>query len=229
MYDRNDASQREDRAAHAVDIRGLTIRFGNTTLFENLSLTVERGEKVALSGPSGSGKTSILKCILGFLVPREGTISVFGRELSEKTVWQVRRSAAHVAQEPELGDGTVGEILEKPFTYRANRHLRQNLIHIQDLCERLLLSLSILDSQMTELSGGEKQRVALIGALLLQRPLLLLDEASSALDKEATRAVQLLLASLTDVTILSVSHDDTWLSFSDRVVTLPARTVPEAI
>jgi putative ABC transport system ATP-binding protein len=223
-----DLTQKEGGPGPAVDIRGLTIRFGDTTLFSDLSLTVAHGEKVALSGPSGSGKTSILRCILGFLVPREGSIRVFGRTLSEKSVWEIRRLTAHVAQEPELGDGTVGEILERPFAYRANRRLRQNKILLQELCERLLLPLSILDSSMTELSGGEKQRVALICALLLQRPLLLLDEASSALDKDAVRAVQRLLKSLEDVTILSISHDDTWLSFSDRVVTVSARGASEA-
>ena len=224
-----DTIQQKDRPAPAVDIRGLTIRFGGTALFEDLSLTVDRGEKLALSGPSGSGKTSVLRCIMGFLTPSSGTISVFGRELSEKSVWDIRRDTAHVAQEPELGDGTVEEILERPFSYRANRHLKHNLVKVPDLCELLLLPPSILDSSMTDLSGGEKQRVALISALLLQRPLLLLDEASSALDKDATRAVQHLLASLEDVSILSISHDDSWSSFSDRVVTLPARGASEAI
>ena len=222
-----DAERQQERAAPAVDIRGLTIRFGDTTLFEDVSLTVDRGEKVALSGPSGSGKTSILRCILGFLAPQSGAVSVFGRELSEKSVWHIRRETAHVAQEPELGDGTVGDILQRPFSYRANRHLKHALVNIPDLCELLLLPLSILDSPMTDLSGGEKQRVALISALLLQRPLLLLDEASSALDKDAARAVQRLLASLEDVAILSISHDDSWLSFSDRVVSLPSRGAAE--
>lgn len=224
-----EAARQEDRLAPALDIRGLTIRFGGSVLFEDMSLTVDRGEKVALSGPSGSGKTSILRCILGFLTPSSGTVSVFGLELSEKNVWDIRRDTAHVAQEPELGDGTVEEILERPFSYRANRHLKHNLVKIPDLCELLLLPLSILDSSMTDLSGGEKQRIALISALLLQRPLLLLDEASSALDKDASRAVQRLLASLEDASILSISHDDSWRSFSDRVVTLPARGASVAI
>ena len=222
-----DSARQGDHSSPALDIRDLSIRFGDTTLLSGFSLSLDPGEKVALSGPSGSGKTSILRCILGFLTPETGAISVFGKELTEKTVWHIRREAAHVAQEPELGEGTVEEVLTRPFEFRGNQHLKYNLIHIPDLCERLLLPLSILDSSMTELSGGEKQRIALISALLLQRPLLLLDEASSALDKDATKAVQLLLASLEDLTILSISHDDSWLSFSDRVISLPGRGASE--
>jgi ABC-type iron transport system FetAB ATPase subunit len=223
----DDITKQKHRPGSALDIRDLLIRFGDTTPVSGLSLSLDRGEKVALSGPSGSGKTSILRCILGFLTPAAGTISVFGRELTEKTVWHIRQETAHVAQEPELGGGTVEEVLKSPFEFRANQRLKYNLIHIPDLCERLLLPLSILDSTMAELSGGEKQRVALISALLLQRPLLLLDEASSALDKDATRAVQQLLQSMGDLAILSISHDDSWLSFSDRVVTLSARGASE--
>jgi ABC-type iron transport system FetAB ATPase subunit len=222
------STQQGNQSAPALDIRKLTIRFGARTVLSDVSLAVDGGEKVALSGPSGSGKTSILRCVLGFVAPASGAVSVFGQELSEKTVWDIRRRSAHVAQEPELGDGTVEEILMRPFSYRANQHLKQHMTNIPELLERLLLPLSILDSSMADLSGGEKQRIALISALLLERPLILLDEASSALDKDATRAVQDILASMKDLSILSVSHDDSWLMFSDRVVTIPTRTSSEA-
>jgi len=71
------------------------------------------------------------------------------------------------------------------------------------------------------LSGGEKQRLALVSALLLDRPILLLDEASAALDAEAKRAVAAHLSGMHDLTVLSVSHDAEWQGFSNRVIDLP--------
>jgi energy-coupling factor transporter ATP-binding protein EcfA2 len=79
------------------------------------------------------------------------------------------------------------------------------------------------DKLVRDLSGGEKQRVALVMALLLQRPLLLLDEASSALDREAREAVTEYVAALPDVAVLAVAHDPTGFWFPDRLFRLGQR------
>jgi ABC-type lipoprotein export system ATPase subunit len=88
--------------------------------------------------------------------------------------------------------------------------------------ERLGLAASLLKQDIASLSGGEKQRVAILSDLLLDRPILLLDEASSALDAKSKQRVVEVMREMKDRTILSVSHDTEWLDFSDRVVTLPA-------
>jgi ABC-type lipoprotein export system ATPase subunit len=89
-----------------------------------------------------------------------------------------------------------------------------------ELMEKLYLPGHLLDKDMTSLSGGEKQRVALISALLLEREILLLDEASSALDQRAKKAAIDLLYSKEDLTLLAITHDREWIEAADDLIEL---------
>lgn len=205
-----------------LSISGLSVRHAGRCTLQNFALTLARGEKVALAGPSGCGKTTILRCALGLLVPAEGGIRILGKEMNRHTVWDLRRHLGYVAQEPDLGAGSVREAVERPFRFRANAGSRDRLDLLPDCMERLGLAATLLKQDIASLSGGEKQRVAILSALLLDRPILLLDEASSALDAKSKQRVVEVMREMKDRTILSVSHDTEWLDFSDRVVTLPA-------
>jgi len=200
----------------AVRLDGITLRFGGKTILHQFSLEVAPGQKITLTGRSGSGKTSILRCILGFTVPDEGAVFIDGERLTEASVWSLRAKLAYVAQEPDLGPGTVMEILERPFQYRANRALRKNLDWTPQLFERFMLTRDLINQPVTELSGGEKQRVALISSILLGRRIFLLDEVTSALDRAAKEAVLEYFRPRDDLTVISVSHDTQ--SFNDRVI-----------
>jgi len=209
---------------YVVDITGLGVCFDRRWILRGFDVRVAGGEKVALSGPSGSGKSTVLKCILGLVVPQEGSIRVFGRPLDGLGVWEARRSLAYVAQEPDLGAGSVRQVIERPFLYKGNAAMRGNLARLPVLLERFNLPQSLLDMEVSTLSGGEKQRIALISAILLDRPVILLDEASSALDKANKQAVAEFFQQAGELTVLSVAHDPEWLGFSDRVVGLADRT-----
>lgn len=196
-------------------------------LLDGFSLSVERGARCTLTGPSGSGKTTLLRCILGFAEPAGGEIRVFGTPLEPRTVWTLRRKIAWVPQEPELGSGTALDAIVRPLRYRANRGLAARGRRIRELAAAFGLAEDVLDSPVARLSGGEKQRIALIAALVLDRPLLLLDEASSALDPESRAAVAAHLRSLGDTTILSVAHDPERFPLGGRIVQLPATRQPD--
>ncbi len=201
------------------DIR-LTAR--GHVLLDGFSLAVERGARCTLTGPSGCGKTTLLKCILGFAEPDAGEIRIFGTALMPRTVWELRRRVAWVPQEPELGAGTALDAIVRPLRFRANRGLGARGRRIRELAAAFGLAEGVLETPVTKLSGGEKQRIALVAALLLERPLLLLDEASSALDPESRAAVAAYLRSLEDTTILSVAHDPDLFPLGGPVVRLPA-------
>jgi putative ABC transport system ATP-binding protein len=200
-----------------LKLSDLRIDLDGRPLFEGVSLHLKEGEKTTLSGPSGSGKSTLLRSIIGF-IPFKGTISINGDDLDVHTVWKLRRAIAFVDQEPDLGGGPVKDVLLRPFSYRANQHQPYEQQEVDSLFERFLLPDSLKGKEMSSLSGGEKQRVALISALLLHRPLLLLDEAASALDKEIKTIVREYLCSQTDLTILSVSHDVRDFSLSGAVL-----------
>ncbi len=204
----------------AIAIDELGVNYDGRQVLYGFGLKVEAGEKVSLTGPSGSGKSTVLKCILGLVEPQEGSIRVRGNRVAGDGVWEARRSLAYVAQEPELGAGTVRQAIERPFAFKANADLRGNLKRLPPLLERFHLVPALLDKESRSLSGGEKQRVALIMAVLLDRPILLLDEASSALDRDNKQAVVDFIRQAVDLTVLSVAHDTEWLGFSDRVVNL---------
>lgn len=203
-----------------IEIVDLTVAIDDRKIFSGLNLEVQALEKVSLVGRSGSGKSTLLRCLLGFVVPTAGKIKIFGEDVTAKSIWKLRTRMAYVPQEPELSNGSVTEILAKAFTFGHNRALRDNLQLVPELMERLLLPETLMDEDISELSGGEKQRIAMLMALLLERDIMLLDEASSALDPESKRATIRLLKEQQDLTLLSVSHDQEWLAISDRTVDL---------
>lgn len=204
----------------AIEINDLRVVFAGRSILSGFSLRLFPGQKITLVGKSGCGKSTLLRSLLGFVTPEAGTIRIFGTEITGRSVWKLRTRMAYVAQEPEMGTGKVRDLLARPFTFKCNRHLQENVNRIPDLVERLHLPESILEKDISVLSGGEKQRIALISGLLLDREILLLDEASSALDKAAKSAVISLVGLNEELTVLSVSHDQEWVGFSDHLVDL---------
>ncbi|MCK5218559.1 ATP-binding cassette domain-containing protein [bacterium] len=204
-----------------IDIKDLSISFAGQKIIEAFSLQVAYGEKVTITGRSGAGKSTILRCLQGFMQPEAGSIHIAGKPLTPDTVWAMRASLAYVAQEPDLGTGGVREIIERPFNYRANHSLKANLSRLPEYFEIFNLPLDLLDKEIALLSGGEKQRVALICAILLDRHIFLLDEVASALDQTNYQAVAKYFFSRRDLTVLSVFHEPAKYDFSDRVVELP--------
>lgn len=206
--------------AQGIEIKDATVRFAGRTVLAGFSISLRPGAKALLTGPSGSGKSTVLRCLLGFVTPETGSVHIQGTPLTPETVWSLRRHLAYVGQEPDLGPGTVSQILERPFHYRANAALKDNVQRVPALFERFRLDLHLLEKEAGDLSGGEKQRVALIAALLLDRRIFLLDEVTSALDPASRDAVIDHFRSRDDLTALFVAHDSDIFSFVDQVVSV---------
>ncbi|MBD1401696.1 ABC transporter ATP-binding protein [Pelovirga terrestris] len=200
------------------------MRAAGSTLFSNLSLTLEPGEKLLIKAPSGFGKSTLLRALLGFVPISAGSISIFGNELTSRSAWQLRSRMAYVDQEPDLGDDSVETVFSRPFSYKRNRHLHLTSRRITELMSQLGLPDSLRSKKITTLSGGEKQRIALISALLLEREILLLDEPTSALDEKTTLSVARLLREMKELTILAISHDPSLAGALDRTVDLRQHT-----
>ena len=208
-------------AVSTLEAKDVEVRFGGQTVLHGLSLSLGPGEKTLLTGPSGCGKSTVLRCFLGFVVPDAGSVSIEGAALTPQTVWRLRQRVAYVGQEPDLGTGTAGQAIERPFHYRVNAGLRRNLDRIPELFERFNLAGELLNKDVGSLSGGEKQRIALVSAILLDRRIFLLDEITSALDKVSKKAVAEYFRSREDATALIVAHDPEIFSFVNRVIELP--------
>ena len=207
-----------------IQVDNLAVRYDGGFLFDGLSFDARAGQKVCLQGRSGSGKSTLLKALLGFVAPDGGRIAIDGEELTGKTVWTLRQKIAYVSQEPDLGDGNVLDRIRRPFHYHANAHLQWDAEKVYDYCDTLYLDKKLLSREASDLSGGEKQRIAFIIALLLDRPILLLDEPISAQDKESKAAFKKLLQVDTSKTVLFVSHDEALLEIADKTVVLDRRS-----
>ncbi len=203
----------------AIAIEHLSLTFGARTVLRDFCLEVHSGETVVLTGPSGGGKSSILACILGFLIPPHGRISIEGTQLTHDSVWPLRRSFALVPQEPDLGNDTVRAWHDELMVLDANADATADTDRLPAELRHLGLDPEILDRRAADISGGEKQRIALATALQLQRPILLLDEPTSALDADSRARVCSRLRELQDTTILIVSHHGN-LELADRTVSL---------
>jgi len=201
-------------------VEGLSLSFQSRVLFQNILLNLTKGRMAVITGESGTGKTSLLRCLFGFVQPVSGTIRLDGSELNDRTVWSLRRRMAFVQQEPSLGKGRVIDALRLPFFFKANQSVENPLGRLNEMMEIFRLPLTLLEENVSRLSGGEKQRLALLSALTLQRELYLLDEVTSALDERSKNAVLDYLGRQKHLTILAVSHDCRMADMSDTVLHL---------
>ena len=199
-----------------LEIHDLHVTFDSKQIFTGLSAYLKTGEKIAVTGESGTGKSTLLKCILGFICPDSGIIRIAGKDLSSKNVWELRKEIGYVPQEPDLGQGIVESALFRPFQFKANRELVPEKDKIHDLFRRFRLDPDLLEKDITKLSGGEKQRIAIITALLLKRRIYLLDEATSALDEITRQAVVDYLKRNPELSLIAVTHDPHLLSICSR-------------
>jgi cobalt/nickel transport system ATP-binding protein len=151
-----------------------------------LDFVVNRGERVSILGSNGCGKTTLLKHLLGILVPKDGSVRVFGVDPG-KEYSNIRHKIGVVMQDVDeqiLGPTVYDDILFAPLNYGMNRAEAGRLA--KSVIERLNLG-SIKDKIVNYLSGGEKKKVALAGALVTEPELLILDEPFTGLDPLSKR------------------------------------------
>jgi spermidine/putrescine ABC transporter ATP-binding subunit len=210
-----------ESAAAVLQLRSVSIRYGETIVVRDVSFEVQEGEFVTLLGPSGSGKTSILRVIAGFVQPSAGELYLQGERINSVPAYA--RDVGMVFQSYALFPHmTVRRNLEFGLQMnRVPRHERE-----QRVAESLeYVRLTGFESRYPhELSGGQQQRVAVARALAIRPRLLLLDEPMSNLDARLRASMRLELRAILDgigITTISVTHNqEEALSMSDRVVVL---------
>jgi putative ABC transport system ATP-binding protein len=200
-----------------IEFRNITLKAHGQILLKDTNLQVARGDKVVVRGAAGSGKSSLLKSAAGVIRLESGSVHIGGEELSAASAAEIRGRVAFIGQEPVLGAETVRHALLLPFTFKAHRHSRPVDKKIHELLERLHLESGILDKPCGRISGGEKQRIAIARALLLDKTIFLADEVTSALDPESRSAVIEELFH-PGITLLSVSHDAEWIATANRII-----------
>ncbi|WP_431035113.1 thiol reductant ABC exporter subunit CydD [Streptomyces sp. P6-2-1] len=215
-------------------VEGLAVRYPGRAApaLDGISLRVRPGETVALVGPSGAGKSTLLQAVLGFVRPDAGRITVGGTDLAEidPALWHAR--IAWVPQHPALFAGTLAEnvLLARPEATEAEvaRALRDAGAweFVRELPDGVR---TVLGEDGAGLSAGQRQRLALARAFLADRPVLLLDEPTAALDGATEAGIVEAVGRLAaGRTVLLVVHRPALLALADRVVRIEAAGGAEA-
>lgn len=184
----------------------VTYKSDNQTILKPISLEIEAGDCVCIMGASGSGKSTLLKLCSDLISPTEGEIYYRGKPYSSYEPTQLRKEIAYCTQGCYLFGKTVYDNLEFPFVIRKKSVDEER---INKLLNAFSLGGDIKYKELHLLSGGEKQRIALIRTLLFKPQILLLDEVTSALDEENTSIVEAYIKALNKegMTIVWVTHD----------------------
>nr|WP_304955292.1 ABC transporter ATP-binding protein [uncultured Acetatifactor sp.] len=198
---------------------------------EHLDLVLHRGEHLAIVGGSGGGKSTVIKLMEGFYAPTEGEILYFGQKGAGLSLAAIRELFAYVPQECTLFDGTIREniALGRPEASQARIEEAAKMADIHDFIISLPKGYETqAGEQGGQLSGGQRQRIAIARAILKEAPILLLDEATAALDSAAEREVQQCLDRIADsLTTVTVAHRLSTIRNADRILVMEGGRIVE--
>ncbi|MCW3789019.1 ABC transporter ATP-binding protein [Plebeiibacterium sediminum] len=196
-----------------IKCNDISLSFGKKKIFEHVSFHVEEGEFLTIKGESGTGKSSLLKMIQGYVPFLNGEISVKGELLTEKSISGIRNDIIWIPQNVNLPVKNGVELVQL-------MGLNNNNGLIESLLDQLGLESKILHKDFQKVSGGQKQRIIIAICLSINKPIVLMDEPTSSLDENAIQLLIHTMKSLKGKTILTASHNITWIENSDRIIEL---------
>lgn len=212
-----------DREMHGrIQLDGVSFRYGSSDAFvlEDVSLTIEPGEFVAITGPSGGGKTTLLKLLLGLYEPTKGLIRLDGQPASSSLWHNWRSRVGLVAQDDHLLSGTLADNISffDPDIDMTRVIAAAATACVHDEISRMPMQYHSLVGDMgSTLSGGQRQRVLLARALYRNPKILMLDEGTANLDRAAETTVANLVKGLS-LTRIIIAHRPALIEQADRVL-----------
>lgn len=190
------------------------------TILKNLDINVQTGDYISIVGPSGSGKSTFLKLCNNLISSSEGNILFNNKNVLQYDPIELRKEIAYCFQMPHLFGNTVMDNLSFPFKIRNKK---VDMDRVKYLFSLFSMDEKFIREKILNLSGGEKQRIALIRTLMLTPKVLLLDEVTSALDSENTIIVENIINKLNNdgTTILWVTHNkEQSTKYANKLLTL---------
>ena len=219
------------KAGAAIAFNNVSFRYpGGLKVFDRFSLRLHAGQRVGLVGQSGGGKSSLFVLLQRFYDMQKGSITIDGQDISRVTQQSLREAISVVPQDISLFQRTILENIRygRP-TATDNEVLRAAIAARCDFVETLPEGMAtMVGDRGVKLSGGQRQRIAIARAFLKDAPILLLDEATAALDSESEEAIREALSRLMrGRTVIAIAHRLATLRNFDRVVMLKAGKIIE--
>lgn len=219
------------RVQGRIELNDLGFRYGSRAVIRDLDLTIQPGEMIGLVGHSGSGKSTLVNLICRFYDVTDGAIKVDGTDIRRFAVADYRRHVGLVLQEPFLFFGTIAQNIAygKPDATREEIVAAARAAHAHDFILRLPQGYdSLVGERGQGLSGGERQRISIARALLIDPRILILDEATSAVDTETEKEIQKALDNLVQGrTTIAIAHRLSTLRKADRLVVMDRGEIVE--
>jgi ATP-binding cassette subfamily B protein len=214
-----------------IEFSSIGFRYGNRTILDKLDLKIGAGEMVGLVGPSGAGKTTLVNLVCRFYDVTEGSILVDGTDIRAFSISDYRRHIGIVLQEPFLFFGTIAENIAygRPDASREEIIAAARAARAHEFILRLPDGYdSLVGERGQSLSGGERQRISIARALLIDPRILILDEATSSVDTETEREIQLALENLVrGRTTIAIAHRLSTLRRADKLVVIERGQIAE--
>ena len=221
---------REDRhlalSQGRIQFQNVSYGYQNTSVLDQVSLTVEPGEKIGIIGPSGTGKSTLLRLLDLYIEPTAGRILIDGQDIQTVSLQELRRNIAWISQSPQLfatsildnmQDGDINRVMTPQEVAWASQ-----AANVNEFVDKLPMGMnSIAGEGGSSLSGGQRQRISIVRALLKNAPIICMDEPTSALDDKSEKYIHDSLGSLIqNKTVLLVTHRLPLLSLMDKVFVL---------
>lgn len=205
----------------AIRLENISFQYneGETNVLNNLNLTINPGESVALVGPSGCGKTTLMKVMMGLFKPTSGKVYIDDVELDKIGIENFREQVAAVMQNDQLLSGSIGENISFFDPQTDMPHVEQCAkfaVIAHDIAQMPMGYNTLIGDMGMSLSGGQKQRVVLARALYKNPKILFLDEATSHLDVALEQAVNQAVKAL-NVTRIIIAHRPETIRSADRI------------
>jgi ATP-binding cassette subfamily B protein len=214
-----------------IDIDAIGFRYGSRSVIRGLSLQIQPGEMIGLVGHSGSGKSTLVNLLCRFYDVSDGAIRVDGIDIRRIGVADFRRHIGLVLQEPFLFFGTIAENIAygKPGATRQEIVAAARAANAHEFILRLPQGYdSLVGERGQGLSGGERQRISIARALLINPRILIMDEATSAVDTETEKEIQRALDNLVQGrTTIAIAHRLSTLRKADRLVVMDRGEIVE--
>ena len=218
--------------AGAIELKDVQFRFlGSNAGLSDFTLSIAAGGTTALVGVTGSGKSTVAKLLLRFYEPDSGVITFDGVDISQLSLFELRSNIGFVGQDVFMFEGTVAENIRygDPACNDEQLHQAAHAAQALDFINALPGGMQTqVGERGVKLSGGQRQRLSLARAIIKDPPVLILDEATSAVDNETEAAIQRALEEVArDRTVLIIAHRLSTIVNADNIVVLEAGRVVE--